>query len=90
MISPAEIGARGNSHMIMQDQNYLQVAELILAWIDERVSKRRVEKQRACRGPHGPVAGHLAWCQTSSKTCRTMSISSKLVRRPDETPKGRL
>ena len=45
MISPAEIGARGNSHMIMQDKNRLQVADLILEWIDERVSKRRVEKK---------------------------------------------
>jgi pimeloyl-ACP methyl ester carboxylesterase len=40
MISPAEIGVRGNSHMIMQDKNHLQVADLILKWIDERVSKR--------------------------------------------------
>ena len=40
MISPAEIGTRGNSHMIMQDKNHLQVADLILKWIDERVSKR--------------------------------------------------
>ena len=39
MISPAEIGARGNSHMIMQDKNHLQVADLILNWIDERVGK---------------------------------------------------
>jgi hypothetical protein len=37
--------ARGNSHMIMQDKNHLQVADLILAWIDERISRRRVEKQ---------------------------------------------
>jgi hypothetical protein len=42
MISPTEIGTRGNSHMIMQDKNYLQVADLILKWIDERVSKRAV------------------------------------------------
>ena len=40
MISPTEIGVRGNSHMIMQDKNHLQVADLILKWIDERVSKR--------------------------------------------------
>ena len=39
MISPTEIGTRGNSHMIMQDRNHLQVADLILKWIDERVSK---------------------------------------------------
>lgn len=30
---------RGNSHMIMQDKNNLQVADLILKWIDGRASK---------------------------------------------------
>ena len=45
MISPAEIGVRGNSHMIMQDKNHLQIADLILKWIGERISKRGVEKQ---------------------------------------------
>ena len=45
MISPTEIGSRGNSHMIMQDKNHLQVADLILTWIDERVSNRAVEKK---------------------------------------------
>ena len=39
MLSPAEIGTRGNSHMIMQDKNNLQIADLILKWIGERVSK---------------------------------------------------
>jgi hypothetical protein len=45
MISPTEIGVRGNSHMMMQDKNHLQIADLILKWIDERVSKRGVEKK---------------------------------------------
>jgi pimeloyl-ACP methyl ester carboxylesterase len=40
MLSPAETGIRGNSHMIMQDKNNLQIADLILQWIDERVSQR--------------------------------------------------
>ena len=40
MLSPSETGIRGNSHMIMQDRNNLQIADLILKWIDERVSKR--------------------------------------------------
>jgi hypothetical protein len=39
MISPAEIGVRGNSHMIMQDKNNLQVADLIIKWIGERAGK---------------------------------------------------
>jgi len=39
MLSPAETGIRGNSHMIMQDKNNLQIADLILKWMDERVRK---------------------------------------------------
>jgi pimeloyl-ACP methyl ester carboxylesterase len=45
MIGPAEIGVRGNSHMMMQDKNHLQIADLILKWIGDRVSKRGVEKK---------------------------------------------
>jgi hypothetical protein len=40
MLNPPDRGIRGNSHMIMQDKNNLQIADLILQWIDERVSKR--------------------------------------------------
>jgi len=40
MLAPPERGIRGNSHMIMQDKNNLPIADLILRWIDERVSKR--------------------------------------------------
>jgi len=40
MLTPPERGIRGNSHMIMQDKNNLQIADLILQWLDERVSKR--------------------------------------------------
>ena len=45
MLSPAEIGTRGNSHMIMLDKNHLQIADLIVKWIDERVSKRGLDKK---------------------------------------------
>ena len=31
--------------MIMQDKNHLQIADLILQWINERVSKRSREKK---------------------------------------------
>lgn len=41
MLNPPERGIRGNSHMIMQDKNNLQIADLILKWIDEHVSKRK-------------------------------------------------
>jgi len=45
MLNPPERGIRGNSHMIMQDRNSLQIADLILRWIDERVSTRGGEKK---------------------------------------------
>jgi hypothetical protein len=41
MLNPPERGIRGNSHMIMQDKNSLQIADLILQWVDEHVSKRK-------------------------------------------------
>jgi predicted esterase len=34
MLHPADLGIHGNSHMIMQDRNNLQIADLILQWID--------------------------------------------------------
>ena len=40
MIGPAETGMHGNSHMIMQDKNNLQIADLILKWIDQHARKR--------------------------------------------------
>ena len=41
MLDPAGRGIRGSSHMIMQDKNHLQIADMILQWIDERVARRR-------------------------------------------------
>jgi pimeloyl-ACP methyl ester carboxylesterase len=40
MLAPADRGIRGNSHMMMQDKNNLQIADLILKWIDEHARKR--------------------------------------------------
>jgi hypothetical protein len=40
MLAPPDRGIRGNSHMIMQDKNNLPIADLVLRWIAERVSKR--------------------------------------------------
>jgi len=37
MLNPPDRGIRGNSHMIMQDKNHLQIADLILQWIDDKV-----------------------------------------------------
>jgi hypothetical protein len=44
MLNPAERGIRGNSHMIMQDRNNLQIADLILKWIDDQVGKPKVAR----------------------------------------------
>jgi len=35
-----EIGIRGNSHMLMQDKNSLEIADWLLAWIDRNVKTR--------------------------------------------------
>jgi hypothetical protein len=36
-----ELGIKGNSHMLMQDKNNLQLADLILAWIDKHVEGKK-------------------------------------------------
>ncbi len=40
MLSLPAVGVFGNSHMMMQDKNNLEVADLILKWIDEHVGGR--------------------------------------------------
>jgi pimeloyl-ACP methyl ester carboxylesterase len=35
-----EIGIRGNSHMLMQDRNNLEVADWLLGWIDRNIGSR--------------------------------------------------
>ncbi len=37
MMHLPKLGIRGNSHMMMQDKNNLQLADLILGWIDQHV-----------------------------------------------------
>jgi hypothetical protein len=39
-----QLGIHGNSHMLMQDRNNLQLADLLLSWIDKHVETRK--------GPH--------------------------------------
>ena len=46
MLDPTDRGIRGNTHMIMQDKNSLQIADLILQWLRERVSARSAESNR--------------------------------------------
>lgn len=36
-----EVGVRGNSHMLMQDKNNLEIADMLLDWIDKHVERRR-------------------------------------------------
>jgi pimeloyl-ACP methyl ester carboxylesterase len=38
MLHPPELGIHGNTHLIMMDRNNLQIADLILAWIEENVA----------------------------------------------------
>jgi pimeloyl-ACP methyl ester carboxylesterase len=40
MLNPPERGIRGNSHMIMQDKNNLQIADLVLQWLEENIRRR--------------------------------------------------
>lgn len=37
-----QLGIYGNSHMLMQDRNNLDVADIILTWLDETIEKRKV------------------------------------------------
>ncbi len=41
MMSLPKMGIKGNSHMLMQDKNNLQLADLIIAWVDKNVDKKR-------------------------------------------------
>jgi len=40
MMDLPKMGIKGNSHMLMQDKNNLQLADLILGWIDEHVERK--------------------------------------------------
>jgi pimeloyl-ACP methyl ester carboxylesterase len=44
-------GIRSNSHMVMQDRNNLQIADLILKWIDESVGRKVRVNSRLGRSP---------------------------------------
>jgi len=34
-----KLGIKGNSHMLMQDRNSLQLADLIIDWLDKHVDR---------------------------------------------------
>jgi hypothetical protein len=44
MMHLPKYGQLGNSHMLMQDKNSNQVADLILKWIDEHVENKKAAK----------------------------------------------
>jgi hypothetical protein len=46
MMHLPEMGIRGNSHMLMQDKNNLQLADLILTWIDQHVESKKAARPR--------------------------------------------
>jgi hypothetical protein len=41
MMHLPKLGIRGNSHMLMQDKNNLQLADLVLKWIDDHVERKK-------------------------------------------------
>jgi pimeloyl-ACP methyl ester carboxylesterase len=41
MLHPPDLGIHGNSHLLMQDRNNLQIADLILAWIEKNTSSHQ-------------------------------------------------
>ena len=45
MMHLPKMGIRGNSHMLMQDRNNLQLADLILDWIDKHVEKKSAPRR---------------------------------------------
>ena len=40
MLHPPALGIRGNSHMFMLDKNNLQIADLVMKWIDKNVKSK--------------------------------------------------
>jgi hypothetical protein len=40
MMHLPSLGIKGNSHMLMQDKNSDEIADLVIAWIDEHVERR--------------------------------------------------
>lgn len=41
LMTTVETGVRGNSHMLMLDTNNLQIADLIISWIEEKLGGKR-------------------------------------------------
>jgi len=46
MMHLPKLGIKGNSHMLMQDKNNLQLADLILGWIDDHVESKKAVRRK--------------------------------------------
>jgi hypothetical protein len=44
MMHLPKLGILGNSHMLMQDKNNVQLADLILSWIDDHVEGKKASR----------------------------------------------
>lgn len=55
MLHPPDLGIFGNSHMLMNDTNSNQIAELILQWMNETVGKTK--KSARARPAAGAAGG---------------------------------
>jgi pimeloyl-ACP methyl ester carboxylesterase len=60
MMHLPERGMHGNSHMLMQDRNSFEIADLILQWIDRNVSKRGVSKAQSYSSHRLPASASTA------------------------------
>jgi hypothetical protein len=49
MMSLPKLGIKGNSHMLMQDRNNLQLADLILDWIHQHVEGEKAPRRSPAR-----------------------------------------
>lgn len=54
VVSLPDVGFHGNSHMLMQDRNSLQVAEWLLGWIDRSIEHRQINGDAAGSAPPRP------------------------------------
>jgi alkylhydroperoxidase/carboxymuconolactone decarboxylase family protein YurZ/pimeloyl-ACP methyl ester carboxylesterase len=96
MLKPPERGIRGNSHMIMQDKNHLQIADLILQWIDAHVGNRSAgnkqqppasnRPQGTSRRPSGEVQQRIA---PGLATLTDEVLFGDVWQRPELSPRDR-
>jgi hypothetical protein len=49
MMHLPKLGIKGNSHMLMQDRNNLDLADLLITWIDDHVETKKTEKNAGKR-----------------------------------------